>query len=137
MSRKKAKKPMDMYAEVILDHYKNPRNWQVLDPCDIDHEENNPLCGDRLRLTLRVTDGVITEVGWSGEGCAISQASASMLGEQLVGKTLEEAQHISKEEVLENLGVQLGPVRVKCALLSLKVLKIGAYGLAGWKDSEN
>jgi nitrogen fixation protein NifU and related proteins len=127
---------MDFYAENILDHYKNPRHWQVLDPNDIDHEENNPLCGDHLRLTLRVTDGVITAVGWAGDGCAISRAAASMLGEELVGMTLEDAKAISKEHVLENLGVQLGAVRVKCALLSLKVLKVGAYGLAGWRDED-
>jgi nitrogen fixation NifU-like protein len=127
---------MDMYHEAILDHYRSPRNWGILDPCDIDHEEKNPLCGDRLRLTLRVRDGVITEVGWSGEGCAISQAAASMLGEQIVGKTLEEARAITKEEVLDMLGISLGPVRLKCALLSLKVLKVGAYGLAGWREDE-
>jgi len=128
---------MDMYHENILDHYRQPRNWQVLDPADISHEEKNPLCGDRLRLTLRVKDGVITEVGWTGEGCAISQASASMLGELIQGKTLVEARAITKEDVLEMLGIELGPVRLKCALLSLKVLKVGAYGLAGWHEDES
>ncbi|CAG1011029.1 MAG: iron-sulfur cluster assembly scaffold protein [Anaerolinea sp.] len=127
---------MDMYHELILDHYRDPRNWAILDPADIDHEEKNPLCGDRLRLTLRVRDGIITEVGWSGEGCAISQASASMLGETLVGKSLEEARAITKEDILEMLGISLGPVRLKCALLSLKTLKIGVYGLSGWHTDE-
>lgn len=127
---------MDMYHELILDHYKNPRNWGILDPADISHEEKNPLCGDRLRLTLRLKDGKIAEVGWSGEGCAISQASASMLGEILIGKTLEEARAITKEDILELIGIPLGPVRLKCALLSLKVLKVGAYGLAGWREEE-
>lgn len=127
---------MDMYHELILDHYRDPRNWAILDPADIDHEEKNPLCGDRLRLTLRVRDGIITEVGWSGEGCAISQSSASMLGETLVGKSLEEARAITKEDVLEMLGISLGPVRLKCALLSLKTLKIGVYGLSGWHTDE-
>ncbi len=127
---------MDLYHEAILEHYRDPRNWGTLDPADIDHEESNPLCGDRLRLTMRVKDGKITEVGWDGEGCAISQASASMLGEILVGKTLEEARAISKEDILDLLGIELGPVRLKCALLSLKVMKVGAYGLANWNDSE-
>lgn len=127
---------MDMYHELILDHYRDPRNWAILDPADIDHEEKNPLCGDRLRLTLRIRDGIITEVGWSGEGCAISQASASMLGETLVGKSLEEARAITKEDILEMLGISLGPVRLKCALLSLKTLKIGVYGLSGWHADE-
>jgi len=127
---------MDLYQETILDHFRDPRNWQVLDPADVDYEDNNPLCGDHLRLTLRVKDGTITEVGWMGDGCAISRASASMLGETLVGKTLEEARAISKEDILEMLGVELGPVRLKCALLSLKVLKVGAYGIAGWNEDE-
>jgi nitrogen fixation NifU-like protein len=128
---------VDLYREAILDHYSEPRNWGVLDPNDIDHEEHNPLCGDRLRLTMRVKDGKIAELGWDGDGCAISRAAASMLGETLVGKTLEEARAITKEDILELLGIELGPVRLKCALLSLKVLKIGAYGLAGWNEGEN
>jgi nitrogen fixation NifU-like protein len=128
---------MDMYHEAILDHYRHPRNWGILQPCDIDHEEKNPLCGDRLRLTMRVHDGRIVALGWSGEGCAISQAAASMLGEIVLGKTLEEARQLTKEDVLELLGIPLGPVRLKCALLSLKVLKVGAYGLAGWHEDES
>ncbi|MFN8418715.1 MAG: iron-sulfur cluster assembly scaffold protein [Anaerolineae bacterium] len=122
---------MDLYSENILDHSRNPRHWHALENPDIDYEESNPLCGDHLHLMLHVDDnGVITEVGWEGQGCAISKASASMLGEQLVGMKLEDARNISKEEVLENIGLPLGPVRVKCALLSLKVLKAGAYGLS-------
>ncbi len=128
---------MDFYREAILDHYSQPRNWGVLSPADIDHEENNPLCGDKLRLTMRVEDGKIAALAWSGEGCAISRASASMLGETLVGKTLEEARSVTKEDILEMLGIELGPVRLKCALLSLKVLKVGAWGIAGWQDSED
>jgi nitrogen fixation NifU-like protein len=127
---------VDFYREAILDHYSQPRNWGILSPADIDHEENNPLCGDKLRLTMRVEDGKIAELAWSGDGCAISRASASMLGETLVGKTLEEARAITKEDILEMLGIELGPVRLKCALLSLKVLKVGAYGLAGWQETE-
>ena len=128
----------DMYREIILDHSKNPRNQGVLDPANVDFEGHNPLCGDRLRLTLRVDENDrITEVGWSGEGCAISQASASMLGEEIIGKTLEEVRAISKEEVFEMLGIPLSMNRVKCALLSLKVLKVGAYGLAEWQKTED
>ncbi len=125
---------MDLYHEAILEHYHDPRNWHILSPADIDHEESNPLCGDRLRLTMRVQDGKIVEVGWDGEGCAISQASASMLGEMLIGKSLEEARAISKEDILDMLGIELGPVRLKCALLSLKVLKAGVYGLGEATD---
>ncbi|GIL08841.1 MAG: iron-sulfur cluster scaffold-like protein [Chloroflexota bacterium] len=120
----------DMYRENILDHGRNPRNWGLLEPADIDFEGYNPLCGDRLRLTLRVdADERITEVGWDGEGCAISQASASMLGELLVGMTLAEARQIDKQVIFDLLGIPLSMSRVKCALLSLKVLKAGAYGL--------
>ncbi len=127
----------DMYREIILDHSKNPRNHGVLDPADIDFEGHNPLCGDRLRLTLQVDeDNRIVKVGWAGEGCAISQASASMLGEEILGKTLEEVRQISKETIFELLGIPLSMNRVKCALLSLKVLKVGAYGLAEWQQAE-
>ncbi|MBI2977089.1 MAG: SUF system NifU family Fe-S cluster assembly protein [Chloroflexi bacterium] len=120
----------DMYREVILDHYKNPRNFGTLDPADISYEDDNPLCGDRIRIDLRLDENQrVKEVAFSGHGCAISQASASMLTEEILGKTLDEIRHIGKEQVLELLGIELGPVRLKCALLSLKVLKAGAYGL--------
>jgi nitrogen fixation protein NifU and related proteins len=128
----------DMYRENILDHAQNPRYPGVLDPADIDHEELNPLCGDRLRLTLRVDENNrITELAWDGDGCAISQASASMLGEQIIGKTLEEVRSFSKEDIFEMLGIPLSMNRVKCALLSLKVLKVSAYGLADWQKSQD
>jgi nitrogen fixation NifU-like protein len=128
----------DMYREMILDHAKNPRHHGVLTPADIDFEGHNPLCGDRLRLTLRVDENNrIIDIGWTGEGCAISQASASLLGEEILGKTLDEVKAISKETIFEMLGIPLSMNRVKCALLSLKVLKVGAYGLAEWvKEDE-
>ena len=122
----------EMYRELILDHARNLRNWGVLDPNDFDHEECNPLCGDHLRLTLRLDDDkVITEVGWDGEGCAISQASASMFGEELLGMRLSDARQIDKEQLLENIGLRLSINRVKCALLPLKTLVVGAYGSDG------
>jgi len=128
----------DMYRENILDHGQNPRNRGILDPADLDFEGHNPLCGDRLRLTVRVDENDrITEIGWDGDGCAISQASASMLGEQILGKTLEEVRSISKEDIFEMLGIPISMNRVKCALLSLKVLKVAAYGLAEWQKSQD
>lgn len=120
----------DMYREVILDHYKNPRNHGTLDPADFSFEDDNPLCGDRIRMDVRVgEDNKVKEVAFSGHGCAISQASASMLTEHIIGKSLDEVKQLSKDDILELLGIELGPVRLKCALLSLKVLKAGVYGI--------
>jgi len=122
----------DMYREVILDHYKNPRNKGTLDPHDFSYEDENPLCGDKLRIDVRLdAEQRIKEVAFSGRGCAISQASASMLTEAIIGKTVDEVKQMSKDDILDMLGIELGPVRLKCALLSLKVLKAGAYGLEG------
>ena len=119
-----------MYREYILDHYKNPRNFGRLEDADISHEENNPLCGDVVGMDIKTSDGVIEDVRFHGRGCAISQASASLLTERLKGMSLEDARKIGKEDVLEELGIEISPARLKCALLSLKVLKVGAYGLS-------
>jgi nitrogen fixation NifU-like protein len=120
----------DFYKENILDHYRRPRNAGTLEQPTHSHEEHNPLCGDVIRLDLHVDENnVIDQVAFKGKGCAISQASASMLTEMIKGKSLDEAKAINKEAILEALGIEIGPVRMKCALLSLKVLKAGAYGL--------
>ncbi|MBN1967184.1 MAG: iron-sulfur cluster assembly scaffold protein [Anaerolineae bacterium] len=128
----------DFYRELIVDHGQNVRNRGVLDPADIDYEEDNPLCGDRLRLTVQLDDeNRVVAVGWEGEGCIISQAAASMLGEEMIGKTLDELKQFDKQTILDMLGIPLTPVRLKCALLSLKVMKVGAYGIGGWTDDED
>ncbi len=127
----------DLYREVILDHYQNPRNYGTLDPADISYEEDNPVCGDHIRLDIRLKDGRVAEVRFSGHGCAISQASASMLTEAIEGKTMDELKALNKDDILDLLGIPLGPVRIKCALLPLKVLKAGAYGIKGWPDEED
>lgn len=119
----------DLYREIILDHYENPRNYGELPDADISYEDDNPLCGDRIRIDLKVQDGRIVDVRFSGKGCAISQASASMLTERIKGATVEEARQLTRDDILEMLGIPLGPARIKCALLSLKVLKAGLYGL--------
>jgi nitrogen fixation NifU-like protein len=125
----------DLYREQIIDRYKNPRMRGKLDPHDYSYEDDNPLCGDHLRIDLRVDgDGRVQEAAFSGEGCAISQASADLLMESVVGKSLEEVKRYGKEAVLEMLGIELGPVRLKCALLSLKVLKAGVYGLEALEE---
>lgn len=119
----------DFYREYILDHYRSPRNRGTLESPDITYEDSNPLCGDELRIDLRVADNRVEDVKFSGRGCAISQASASMLTELIEGKTLDEVKQLTKDDVLEMLGIPLTPVRLKCALLGLKVLKGGVYGI--------
>jgi nitrogen fixation NifU-like protein len=118
-----------MYREQIIDLYENPLNFGSLEPSDFTYEEDNPLCGDVIRIYVRIDDDRISEVSWSGTGCAISQASASLLTEDIKGKTLDEIKAYTKEDLLDLLGIQLSMTRVKCALLSLKVLKAGAYGV--------
>ncbi len=125
----------DLYREVIIEHYKNPSHRGKLDPHDISFADNNPLCGDHIQIDLRVgIDGVVTDARFDGHGCAISQASADLLIELIIGKQLEEVKKLNKESILELLGIELGPVRLKCALLSLKVLKAGVYGLGESSD---
>ena len=120
----------DIYREQIIDLYENPLNFGKLDPADFSYEEDNRLCGDVIRIDVRLdANGRIEEVAWSGDGCAISQASASLLTEEIKGKTLAEVKGFPKEELLDLIGVPLSMARIKCALLSLKVLKAGAYGL--------
>ena len=120
----------DLYREQIIDRYKNPRKRGTLDPHDFSYEDDNPLCGDRIRIDVRVDgDAKVSEAAFSGTGCAISQASADLLSEAIVGKTLAEVKALSKQDILDLLGIELGPVRLKCALLSLKVLKAGVYGI--------
>jgi len=120
----------DLYREQIIDRYKNPRMKGALDPHDFSYEDDNPLCGDRIRIDLRVDQaGVVTQAAFSGTGCAISQASADLLVESIIGRSLTDVKALSKEDILGMLGIELGPVRLKCALLSLKVLKAGVYGI--------
>jgi nitrogen fixation NifU-like protein len=121
----------DLYREVILDHYQNPRNYGTLENPDISAQDSNPLCGDEIQIDLKVKDGIIDQVRFSGKGCSISKAAASMLTEAIEGKSIEEVKKMNREDILEMLGIELGPVRLKCALLSLKALKIGIYGLQG------
>jgi len=125
----------DFYREVIIEHYKNPAYRGRLDPHDISFADSNPLCGDHIQIDLRVDgNGKVTDARFDGHGCAISQASADLLLESIIGKSLEDVKKLSKQDVLDMLGIDLGPVRLKCALLSLKVLKAGIYGLGEASD---
>jgi len=120
--------------EVLLDHYRNPRNWGTIEDADISHEEGNATCGDVVRIDLKISDNVIEKVAVSGKGCAISQASASILSEMIKGRDLEEVKRIGMEDLLREIGVKLTPIRIKCAVLPLKVLKTGVYGIKEWPD---
>lgn len=127
----------DFYRELIIERYKSPHYRGVLDPHDFSYEDDNPACGDHIKIDVRLDENdVVTEALFSGEGCAISQASADLLIESIIGKNIEEIKTLDKDDVLENLGIELGPVRLKCALLPLKVLKAGIYGLGDQKGEE-
>ena len=120
----------DLYREIIIDRYKNPHYRGELDPNDYTYEDDNPLCGDHIRIDIRVDENdVITEAAFDGKGCSISQASADLVIESIIGKSIEEVKQMNKDDVLDLLRIELGPVRLKCALLSLKVLKAGVYGM--------
>ena len=130
----------DFYKENILDHYRHPRHAGTLEDATHTHESHNPLCGDIIRIDLHVNDDdVVDRVAFKGRGCAISQASASMLAEMIEGMPLAEVKQISRDDILEVLGIEIGPVRMKCALLSLKALKAGVYGLGDeeWELDED
>jgi len=130
----------DIYREIILDYYRNPRNYGILEHADIFRHDSNPLCGDEIEIYININDNKVSDVKFLGKGCAISQASASILTELIMGKDLDFVKNLTKENILENLGLpDLGPARVKCALLSLKVLKYGTYSylLDTIKDTES
>ena len=118
-----------LYREAILDHYKHPRNKGHLDSPSISHFDHNPFCGDEITLELKIEDGVVVQAAFDGRGCAISQASASMMTEEIIGKSLDELKGWAKDDILDLLGIEIGPVRLKCALLPLKALKAGVWGI--------
>lgn len=128
----------DIYREIILDHYRNPRNKGKLVDADVSIHDSNPLCGDEIDIHLKVEEGKIKNIKFEGRGCAISQASASMLTEMVIEKPLSAVKEIAKNDILENIGLlNLGPARIKCALLSLKVLKMGMVRYYTDKDPES
>ena len=125
----------DLYREVIIEHYKNPSYRGNLDPHDFSFADSNPLCGDHIQIDLRVDENnKVTDARFSGHGCAISQASADLLLESIIGKPIDDVKKMGRQDILDMLGIDLGPVRLKCALLSLKVLKAGVYGLGEASD---
>ena len=124
------------YLEYLMDYYQNPRNYGTIDNPTISYEEGNPSCSDVIRMDLIMKNGKIEDIKFSGKGCVISQASASILTEMIKGKTVEEVKKIGKEQILEAIGISISPMRLKCALLSLKVLRAGVYGIKTWSDEE-
>lgn len=128
----------NIYREQIIDLYEHPLNYGQLEAPDFAYEEDNPLCGDEVRIEVKLDEnGRVAAVAWSGEGCAISQASASLLTEAIKGMHIDEVRQFSKDTLLELLGIQLSMARVKCALLSLKVLKAGVFGLPDKDEMRN
>jgi nitrogen fixation NifU-like protein len=125
-----------LYREHILDHYKHPRNFGELHPHDLEAFEHNPLCGDELGVHIRVADGRIADLRFHGNGCAISQAAASIASEELIGMKLEEAAALSADWMIELLGIPISPARRKCALLALKTVRGAITGDASWPNGQ-
>lgn len=121
----------DIYRELILEYYRHPVNFGELPDPDVKAKDTNPLCGDVIEMQLKVNGDRIEDIRFRGQGCAISQAAASMLTEVAKGKNFEEIKNLGKKDVVELIGVDPGPTRIKCAMLGLKVLKIGLYGYLG------
>lgn len=123
----------EMYQEIILDNYRNPKNFGTVENPTIHARDSNPACGDVIEINIKINKDRVEEIKFTGKGCAISQAAASMLTEEVKGKNVEYIHKLRKEQILEMLGIPLSGIRLKCALLSLKVLKVGTYSYLGEK----
>jgi nitrogen fixation NifU-like protein len=113
----------DLYRDYILEHYRRPHNFGVLEEPTARYEGANPLCGDRITMMLGIADGVVKDVAFTGRGCAISQASASLLTDEIKGKPVAEVAKLSSQDLLDLIGIEISPARLKCALLSLDTLE--------------
>jgi len=127
----------DLYRDEILEHYRNPHNFGILEEPTTAKEGANPLCGDRITLMLGISDdGTVQDVAFTGRGCAISQASASMLTDEIKGKSLDEIAHLGRQDVLDNLGIEISPARMKCAVLSLETLREAVKDRVAWQAED-
>jgi len=126
----------ELYRDYILEHYKNPRNFGSLENADLTFHDKNPLCGDEMELQIVVKDGKIEELKWHGQGCAISQAAASIASEELIGMPVADAAELDADWMLEHMGIDISATRRKCALLNLKVLRGAVTGDASWPESD-
>ncbi len=123
---------MDLFREAIIDHYKRPRHKGKLEAADVHRHETNPFCGDEVTIYLKIADDIVANAAFERRGCSLSQARASMHTEEIIGMSAADLKQWGKEDVLDLLGIEIGPVRLKCALLPLKALKAGLYGLTDW-----
>jgi len=123
-----------LYRDFILDHYKNPRNFGELPEHDLDFHDHNPLCGDELGVHISVEDDKVKDLRFRGQGCAISQAAASITSDELIGMPVDEIENLDADWVLDQLGIDISPTRRKCALLSLKVMRGATTGDASWPE---
>ena len=123
-----------LYRTEILEHYRHPHHYGHIEEPDIPHPDANPFCGDDITIDLKIAGGKVVDAAFRGKGCAISQASASMLMDEIIGASLDDLKQWTKENVLDLLGIEIGPVRLKCALLPLKVMKAGVWGLEDTDD---
>jgi nitrogen fixation NifU-like protein len=123
-----------LYRDFILDHYKNPRNFGELSEHDLDFHDHNPLCGDELGVHIVVRDGKVAELRFHGQGCAISQAAASITSEELLGLLVEDVPGLDADWVIDQLGIEISPTRRKCALLAMKVMRGATTGDASWPE---
>jgi nitrogen fixation protein NifU and related proteins len=124
----------ELYRDYILDHYKNPKNFGELPERDLEFRDKNPLCGDEMEVQIRVEDGKIADLKWHGQGCAISQAAASIASEELIGMPVDEAAKLDADWMLEHMGIDISATRRKCALLNLKVLRGATTGDPSWPE---